>query len=305
MHMVHDVKLSAIDLNLLVVLRALLSERHVTRAARQLGLSQSATSHALSRLRELYSDPLLVRSGRVLEPTPRALALLPMLERGLQELQGSLRGEQPFEPLRAKLALRLGAADYGQAVLFAPLVALLQAEAPGIDLQAMSYPDLLAELEAGTIDVALTTRGKLPRTLVEQQLFSDGFVCMLRKGHPALHKKLTLKTYLELSHLFVAPGGTAGSYVDTELERRGVARRVALQVSSFVVAPQVVAETNLISTGPERLLRRMSKHYPIVLLPTPLRLPRFDLCLVWHIRRDHDPALSWLRDAIARVARAL
>src|SRR6187402_2855078 len=105
MHIMHNSKLSSIDLNLLVVLRALLRERHVTRAARDLGLSQSAASHALSRLRELYDDPLLVRSGRTLELTPRAVALLPMLERGLVELQGSLQAEAPFEPKRAKLVV--------------------------------------------------------------------------------------------------------------------------------------------------------------------------------------------------------
>jgi DNA-binding transcriptional LysR family regulator len=302
----HDItKLSAIDLNLLVVLRALLRERHVTRAAHQLGLSQSATSHALSRLRELYGDPLLTRSGRSLTLTPRAQALLPLLERGLHELEGSLRGEEPFDPQHAKVTLRIGAADYGQVVLFGPLLALLQQEAPGIDLEAMTYPDLQAELEAGSIDLAIDTRRKLPRTLSQTRLFDDGFVCMLRAGHRVTSRKLTLKQYLELGHLVVAPGGTRGSLVDTELGRRGHARRVALQVSSFLVAPQIVAETELISTGPERLLRRVSAHYPIRLLPTPLALPGFEICLVWHTRRDHDPALAWLRGAIERAARSL
>jgi DNA-binding transcriptional LysR family regulator len=304
MHMVHDTKLAAIDLNLLVALRALLTERHVTRAARQLGLSQSATSHALSRLRELYADPLLVRSGKNLELTPRAVALLPQLARGLAELEGSLRGQEPFDPRRARFSLRVGAADYGQAILCSPLLSLLRLEAPGVTLETTSYPDLLEQLEAGTLDLALHTRSKLPRTFAEQQLFSDGFVCMLRKGHPALRKKrLSLPQYLGLDHLLVAPGGTPGSYVDTELARRGLSRRVALQVSNFLVAPQVVAETDLISTGPERLLRRTSQHYPLVLLPTPLPIPRFDLCLVWHSRRGHDPAHAWMRDVITRAAR--
>jgi len=172
-----------------------------------------------------------------------------------------------------------------------------------VNLQATSYPDLVEQLEAGTLDVAITVKAKLPRVFGERSLFSDGFVCMLRKGHPALRKKsLSLPQYLALEHLLVSPGGTAGSYVDTELERRGFTRRVALQVSSFLVAPQVVAETDLISTGPERLPRPMSKHYPIVLLPTPLRLPRFELCLVWHSRREHDPAHAWMRELIVRAA---
>lgn len=304
MHVMHEPKLAAIDLNLLVALRALLTERHVTRAARQLGLSQSATSHTLGRLRELYADPLLVRSGRDLELTPRAVALLPQLQRGLAELEGSLRREEPFEPRRARFPLRLGMADYGQAILSGPLLALLRAEAPGVDLQITSYPDLLERLEAGTLDLALTTKTKLPRGFAERRLFSDGFVCMLRKRHPALRKKrVSLAQYLELPHLLVSPSGTPGSYVDTELARRGLARRVALQVSSFLVAPQVVAETDLISTGPELLLRRMSQHFPVVLLDTPLAIPRFELCLVWHSRRDHEPAHAWMRDVMVRVAK--
>lgn len=305
--MVHEPKLTAIDLNLLVVLRALLRERHVTRAARELGLSQSATSHALARLRELYSDPLLVRSGRSLELTPRAAALLPQLERGLSELQGSLRGPERFEPKRARFSLRIGTADYGQAILSGPVLELLRAEAPDVNLQATSYPEVFEQLEAGTLDFALVTKTKLPRTLLEQRLFSDGFVCMLRRGHPALQKRrrVSFAQYLELEHLLVAPGGTPGSYVDTELGRRGHARRVALQVSSFLVAPQVVAETDLISTGPELLLRRMSKHYPVVLSKPPLVIPRFELCLIWHSRREHDPAHAWMRSVIVRAAHGL
>lgn len=306
MHMVHASSLAGVDMNLLVALRALLSERHVTRAARQLGLSQSATSHALSRLRELYGDPLLVRNGRVLELTPRAAAILPQLTRGLTELEGSLRGQPEFVPSRARGTLRMGCADYFQAVLFGPLLSIFQSEAPGMDLQVVSHANELEQLDRGSLDVAMLTKSQFPRIFSEQRLFTDGFTCMLRKGHPALaHKKFTLERYLELGHVFVAPGGTSGSYVDTELEKRGLRRRIALQVSSFLAAPLVVAETDLVSTGPQLLLQRMSERYPIVLLPTPLELSRFELCLVWHSRRDHDPAHIWMREAIVRAAREL
>jgi DNA-binding transcriptional LysR family regulator len=306
MHMAHDVKLAAVDLNLLVALKALLSERHVTRAARHLGLSQSATSHALSRLRDLYGDPLLVRSGRALELTPRAVALLPQLERGLGELQASLSGQEGFEPRRARLPFRVGAADFPQALLSGPLLSLLRAEAPGVALQLTSYPDLREQLEAGAIDVAITVKTRALKMFVEQPLFSDGFVCLLRKGHPALRQgRFNLQRYLALEHLLVAPGGTAGNFVDTELSRRGLTRRVALQISSFLVAPQLVAESDMITTGPELLLRQVSATLPVVLLKAPLPLPRFELVLVWHTRRDHDPAHVWMRDVVARAARAL
>jgi DNA-binding transcriptional LysR family regulator len=306
MHVAHDVKLTAVDLNLLVTLKALLGERHVTRAARQLGLSQSATSHALSRLRDLYSDQLLVRSGRALELTPRAVALLPQLERGLGELQASLSRQEGFEPRRARLPLRIGAADYPQALLSAPLLSLLRAEAPSVALQITSYPDLREQLEAGAIDVAITVKTRPLRVFAEQPLFSDGFVCVLRKGHPALRQgRFNLQRYLALEHLLVAPGGTPGNFVDTELSRRNLTRRVALQISSFLVAPRLVAESDMITTGPELLLRQVSSYQPLVLLKAPLPLPRFELVLVWHTRRDHDAAHVWMRDVVVRAARAV
>lgn len=302
----HVPSLSAIDLNLLVVLRALLTERHVTRAASQLGLSQSATSHALARLRELYGDPLLVRSGRSLEPTPRAVELLPSLLRGLSELEGGVQGSAPFEPSKAHRALRIGAADYVQAVLVEHLVALLQKEAPGIDLQVTSYVSVLEQLEADALDMAVVAAGPMPRKFSQQPLFSDRFTCILRDQHPALRRsRFSLGQYLELGHVLVAPGGTPGSVVDTALGRRGLSRRVVLQVSSFLVAPLVIADTDFVSTGPERLLARMSARFPLRVVPAPLKLPRIELRLAWHSRWDHDPAHQWMRDALLRTARAL
>jgi len=295
MRMVHDYALSSIDLNLLVILRALLRERHVTRAARQVGLSQSATSHALSRLRELCADPLLVRHGRSLELTPRATQLLPGLERGLAELQGVVTSEPAFDPKRARRLFSIGMADYVQALLLAPLLRSLQQAAPGIDLNSVTFPNLSELLVAGNLDLAILVTGAVAPGLSTQELFDDGFVCMVRKGHPEVGRKLSLERYLSLRHVLVAPGGTAGSFVDTELERRGLARRVALRVSSFLLAPVVVAETDFISTAPERLARRMAKRFALHIVPAPFQLPRFGLSLAWHPRFDDDPAHRWLR----------
>jgi len=302
MHMLHDVSLSSIDLNLLVILRALLRERHVTRAARQVGLSQSATSHALGRLRELCDDALLVRHGRTLALTPRAARLLPGLERGLSELQGVLRSEPAFDPKRARRSFSLGMADYGQALLLRPLLRTLQLAAPGIDLNVVTFPNVPELIESGSLDLAILVTGTTATGLSTHDLFDDGFVCMVRKGHPQVRGNLTLDQYLSLRHVLVAPTGTAGSFVDTELERRGLARRVALRVSNFLVAPMVVAETDYISTMPERLARRMAKSLPLRLVPPPFEVPRFGLSLVWHPRLDDDPAHRWLREVVSRAS---
>lgn len=304
MYAMHDVKLSSLDLNLLVVLRALLAERHVTRAAQQVGLSQSATSHALARLRELYADPLLVRHGRELVLTPRAQELLPRLERGLQELAASVRGPAPFDPKLARAEFRFGVDDYSQALLLPPLLRILRAEAPGLDVKAIAHPNAVAELESGNLDLVTSPRRPFPSAFSQRSLSHDGFMCMLRQGHPLLSegKRLTLKRYLELGHLLVAPGGTSGSIVDTQLEKLGHTRRIVLTVSSFLVAPYVISQTDLISTAPTRMLQLAATRFPIVLLKPPLPLDEFEFCLAWHARRDHDPAHRWLRDACVRAA---
>jgi len=300
MQMVHDKTLSAIDLNLLVILRALLRERHVTRAARQVGLSQSAVSHALGRLRELCADPLLVRHGRSLELTPRATQLQPGLERGLAELQGVVTSEPAFEPKSARRLFSLGMADYAQALLLSPLLRTLQRIAPGIDLNLLTFPNFSELLQSGNLDLAISIESAIARGLSSQTLFDDGFVCMVRRGHSLARGKLTLERYLSLRHVVVAPSGTAGSFVDTELERRGLVRRVALRVTSFLVVPVVVAETDFISTMPERLAQRMAKRFALQLLPVPFQIPRFGLSQAWHPRFDDDPAHRWLREFVSR-----
>jgi DNA-binding transcriptional LysR family regulator len=296
--------LAAVDVNLLVALQALLSERNVTRAAARLALSPSATSHALGRLRELYADPLLVRSGRRMDLTPRALALLPQLERGLDDLAGTLKGEPAFTPATARRAFTIAMADYSQAISLGPLVRRLQHQAPGVTVTAVAYPNSLELLDVGTVDLALLPNTTSPPPgFSVRKLLDDGFVSVVRRDHPRVprRRRLPMATYLALDHLVVSPAGSPGSIVDSELERRGLSRRVAARVSSFLVVPLLISQSDLVSTGPERLLRRMQPHYPVRLLEPPVPLPRFDLHLVWHSRRNHDPAHAWLRELLAEV----
>jgi DNA-binding transcriptional LysR family regulator len=303
MHTMHDRVLASIDMNLLVVLRALLSERHVTRAAARVGLSQSATSHALSRLREVYGDPLLVRSGRTLCLTPRAARLLPALERGLGALEGCLAGEPEFEPSTARRTFTIGTSDYLQALLMGPLLRQLAASAPGVDLSVVVFPNLRELVESGALDLALTVPGQETRAASQAPLFDDEFVCMVRRDHPQIRKAPSLEKYLAQRHVVVAPSGTPGSLVDSVLAERGLERRVALRVTNFLIAPVVVCETDFINTMPVRLARQLARTYPLRLLRPPIELPRFDYCMFWHPRLDHDPAQRWLRTFVASVSK--
>ena len=305
MHMVHDRILRSVDMNLLVVLRALLRERHVTRAAAQVGLSQSATSHALSRLRELYGDELLVRQGRALVLTPRGAVLLPELERGLTQLAATISGEPAWDPGTARKVFTLGMADYAQALLLAPLLKALEKQAPGVDVSVIISQDLNELLDKGTIEASVNIGGRTPPAFKTRKLFTERYVCMVRKGHPGVGQRLTMARYLELRHLVVAPTGAPGSVVDTHLLQRGLMRRVAARVPNFLVAPLLIAGSDFINTGPARLARRLVHNYPIRLLPPPLPLPSFDMHLAWHARFDEDPAHTFLRGCIAKVAAAL
>lgn len=306
MYMVHDTSLSAVDLNLLVVLRALLTERHVTRAAARVGLSQSATSHALSRLRELYGDPLLVRRGRTLVLTPRAERLLPTLERGLSDLKASIDGEPEFEPKTARRSFSLGMADYLQAVVMGPLLGELGRLAPNVNLTLTSAPDLEEQLSAGSVDLGVQVQSRTHDTpLKSQPIFDDEFVCLVRHDHPDIGRKMTMEKYLAARHVVVAPSGTSGSLVDSELSARGLARRVALRVANFLVAPIVVAETDFVNTMPKRLGLKLAERHGLRALPPPLELPRFGFLMLWHPRLDADPAQRWLRELVGRVSHDL
>lgn len=304
MHMLHDQSLSAIDLNLLVVLEALLHERHVTRAAVRVGLSQSATSHALGRLRELYGDRLLVRSGSKLQLTPRAHALLPVVARALGELHATITREPAFDARASERSFRLGADDYTQAMLLPPLLKYFEKEAPGVNVSIAQGANPYELVSEGQVDLAMVVGKNPPSPLRQQEIYTEGFICMVRNRHPTVKAQLSLSQYLGLRHLVVAPSGSPGSVVDTELDKRGKTRRVALQVPSFLVAAVVVSKSDLINTAPERLARRFATTFPLKLLPPPLPLPRFTFSITWHPRLENDPAHAWFRDVVARILKA-
>jgi DNA-binding transcriptional LysR family regulator len=248
-----------------------------------------------------------VRRGRSLELTPRATLLLPSLERGLSDLQSVVTAEPAFDPKTARRLFRLGTADYSQALLMRPLLRHLEHAAPQVDLSVVTFLNLEEQIEAGGLDLGIVVTGAATAgspvggSLSTAELFSDQFVCVVRRGHPVVKDKLSMERYLSLRHVLVAPGGSAGSIIDTELERRGFERRVALRLSNFLTALSVVAETDLISTTPRLLARHMAKRFSLHLLPPPLRLPRFGMSLAWHPRFEADPAHRWLRTLVTRV----
>ncbi|WP_437738166.1 LysR family transcriptional regulator [Sorangium sp. So ce1335] len=305
----HDAReLAALDLNLLVVLDTLLAERHVTRAAARLGMTQPACSHALGRLRRALGDPLLVRGARgAMLPTPRAEALAPGLRAALRGLASAVRGEPRFEPATARRTFRLAAGDYAELVLLPPLLSLLAGEAPGVHVWmmplALTREEVVAQLASGAVDVVIgPPRRGWPEGLYVRPLFEERFRCVVRRDHPAARRRLTLDRYCALSHLLVAPRGTPGSLVDDALTALGRSRRIAAAVPHFLVAPHVVAATDLMATLGARLVDATAAPLGLTVLPPPLELAGFSLAMIWHERTHHDPAHRWLRDQVASTA---
>lgn len=294
----HGVHLSSLDLNLLPVLDALLRERHLTRAATQLGLSQSAASHVLGRLRRALGDPLFVRAPTGLVPTERALSLEQPLRAALAALSGSLATPAPFDPSTARRSFALATTDYGAYVVLPALMERLTREAPGVDVWVRPVSDAPVEqLARGEVDAVLSPLGReRPSALHARKLFDERFVGIARRDHPALRGgAMSLAAWSAAPHVFIAPRGRPGGVVDSALAKVGRSRRVALSVPQFLIAPHVVTRSDLVGVLGARLAESLAESLGLQLFAPPVRLPTFAIHLVWHARSNLDPAQKWFR----------
>ena len=304
----HDVHLVGLDLNLLVALDALLAERHVTRAAARIGLSQSAMSHALGRIREAFDDPMLVRTSDGMLPTDRALALEPLLRRALGELSAALAGGPSFDPATSQRTFTIGTTDYAEILLLPPLLERIRVEAPGVDIVVkMPETDIVTALAVGAIDLALVPPRAFEREAIalrHEVLFEEHFRCVVRRDHPLTKQRLTVARYVAYPHAMISPRGERGSFVDDALAALGKSRRVACIIPHFMVAPHVIARTDLVLTLTERIIRSQVTHLGLVDLPLPLAVPPLKLEIVWHERSTPEPGHAWLRGLLQEIAAA-
>jgi len=298
----HQVDLRRIDLNLLVTLDALLEERNVTRAAARLGMSQPAASRALGRLRDMFSDALLVDGPGGYLLSARATELRPALRQILAGV-GALLEARPFDPAVATGPLRLLMTDLHAAVLAPHLLSRLAEEAPAVDLDILPPgPAIAAMLENETVDAAVGVIEEAPSGILRRKLFEDRFVTIMRKGHPAGGKTLTLDTYLTLDHMTINVTGTGPAPVDELLAAMGRRRRVRMRVPNFFAAMEIAAGSDLVMTLPESLARTAAGAARFVMLPPPLDLGPIAVSLLWHARDQDAPRHVWLRSLIVAAA---
>lgn len=295
-----------VDLNLLVALDALLQESSVSGAARRVGLSTPATSHALARLRDQVGDPLLVRSGRGMVLTPRAVALRGQVHQLVADARRALRPERPFVAREVTRTFVVHATDYVLTVLGGPLDRMLRETAPGIGLRFVPNSlDDAALLRDADSDLAVGIYGELPQEMRTRPLLTDRFVCVVRRGHPVLGKRFTLERYVGLPHLQIAPRGTPGGYVDDVLRERGLSRTVARAVPYFLTALHLAATTDYVLTVSERIARLYAPTLGLEVLEVPLTLRPYALSLIWHPRVDGEPAHRFLRETFVGAAQAV
>jgi DNA-binding transcriptional LysR family regulator len=290
------------DLALLLALDAMLQEGNVTRAARRLGLSTPAASHALGRIRARLGDPLLVRSGRSMALTPRAEQLRPLVRSLVEDATRVLSSPGPFEPRSLRRTFTIYATDHALLVLGSAVDRRVKVEAPDVTLRFLpSLVDDWTALRDGAADLSICLPGVFPPEYRTRPLLTERFVCVARKEHPRVGRRVTLDAYLALDHVVVAPLGKP-SYVDQVLAERGLARRIRWVTPYFASALHLVASTDYVLTVSESAVRAVMDTLPLRVLEPPVALPPYAVNLLWHPRLDNEPANAWLRDVFGRAA---
>ena len=306
-----------LDLNLLRVFDEVMAERSLTRAARNLSLTQPAVSNALRRLRGALGDELVQRSGQGVEPTPRGLALWPAVRDALRQLQQSLAPDK-FEPLNADDVFVLAMADATAAELVPSLVGLIETEAPEVSLRIVPLDtrDPRKLLEQEQLDLAL---GHFPAVLADltaraqvgkavsfghRRLYDSEYVCVMRQDHAMAKGPLTLSRFCNARHLLVSFSGKPFGFIDTALESLGRKRRIVMTMNQFYSAARVVADSDLLTVLPRHFLARTGFAQSLASRPLPFDVPAIHIDALWHSRKDTSGPHRWLRDAIVRSVRA-
>ena len=317
MNVEHLVKVNRIDLNLLVYLDALLRERNVTQAANQLNLSQPAMSNGLRRLRELFNDPLLVRTSEGMTPTERALELEPVVREVLSKIDQAVQPRGDFEAGTAQRVFRIMASDYAESTLFPSVLGKLRTLAPGLTLDLMTPSDVsFLDVERGKVDMVINRFDSMPQSFHQIHLWDDSFTCVLSPENPVL-KDFTLENYLKANHVWVSKTGMGVGvgvdpsdvqrlgWVDAALNRLGKKRQIRVFTRHYQAAMTLAEQNDLIVTLPTRAAQLKLDNPRVVLREPPLEIPALELKMAWSPLLQHNPANKWLRKLIADTAREL
>ena len=288
-----------IDLNLFVVFDAIYCEGNITKAASVLNLSQPAVSHSLGKLRSYFDDPLFVRQGNEMRPTPVAQNVIADVREALHQLRVCLVQSRQFEPMTSRKHFTLSLLGSLEATYLPLLMQSLTSQAPNINLKSsrrVRRSELENKLASGDIDLAIDTLVPVSNNILHTQLEQDQLVVVARKNHPAIAKGLDLKTYLSLEHILVSSRSSGPGLEDFELSRLGLHRKIAIRCQHGLAACRVIISSDKILTLPKTAAKMYSEMLDISIFEMPVDLPSFDVHLYWHANVDKDPANKWLRN---------
>jgi DNA-binding transcriptional LysR family regulator len=311
------VNVNRVDLNLLVYLDVLLRERNVTQAANKLSLSQPAMSNGLRRLRELFDDPLLVRTSEGMTPTERALELEPVVREVLSKVDHAVQPRSAFEPDKANQVFRIMASDYAESTLLPTVLGKLRTLAPGLTLDIMTPSDVsFLDVERGKVDMLINRFDSMPQSFHQIHLWDDTFTCVLSPQNPVL-EDWTLENYLKANHVWVSKTGMGVGvgvdpddvqrlgWVDVALDKLGSKRQIRIFTRHYQAAMTLAEQNDLIVTLPTRAAELNAENPRVVLREPPLDIPPLELKMAWSPLLQHNPANKWLRKIIADTAREL
>jgi len=306
--------ISRVDLNLLVYLDVLLRECNVTRAAEALGISQPAMSNSLRRLRDLFGDPILVRTSDGMTPTDRALELQPMVRKVLSAAEQAILPKTEFNPMESSRIFRIMASDYTESTLLPVLLRELRKQAPNIRLDIMTPSDVsFHDVERGKVDMVINRFDSLPQSFHQVHLWDDSFSCVMSSNNP-VKDNWNLQSYLSSKHIWVSKTGMGVGvgmtpddvqrlgWVDEALSKQGVKRDISLFTRHYQVALLLAEQDDLIVTIPSMSARSIAGSDRVVILEPPFEIERMRLKMVWSPLLQHDPGHKWLRQLIKSVS---
>ena len=302
MNSIHNGQL---DLNLLPVFDTLIRVRNVSRAAEELDMSQSAVSHALKRLRSFFGDPLFLKTGSGMQPTPRALELLAPVLTVMETVRGELLVREGFDAATARRSFGLCLTDMGELIFLPRLIAQLRRAAPGCTLRTLQVPmqQIQGVLESGEADLALGSLHSVPEGLFQQQLFARSFVTIVNRRNRAIGEQLTRAQFFAMEHILVSLSGRIEDAYDAVIDvgnaQGNGPRRVYLTTPHFLTVPMIIEQNpDLIATVPRELATRFATYKSIRMVETPVSVPPFGIRQFWHPRVQHDAANMWLRQLV-------
>lgn len=297
-----SVRPSLLDLNLLLVFDAIVRDRNITLAARRVGLSQPAMSAALGRLRRTFNDPLFVRTGAGMLPTPFAQLLAPQIQRACELIENLGEVDTTFDPSSATATFRFYMTDIGEVLYLPRLLKALGERAPRVKVKVLRIPEYgeQAAMAAGDVDLAIGFFPDLRAGFFQQKLYADEFVCLFRSEHPMVKGALSARQFAAMPHAVVT---TAGTGHEAAIDRVFAKHRltVSLNIPHFLAIPAIVSQTDHVVTIPRRLALALGPHPGVQTVPTPIRIPPFEIKQHWHERYHRDPANRWLRALVAEL----